>query len=182
MTDFTVHDVSSAPEAAKPLLENSQKNFGFIPNLHGVLAESPETLKAYGLLTDLFGQTSLSAEERNVVWLAVNVEHECRYCVPAHSAIAKMQGVSAETVTALRDASPLDDPRLEALRAFALQVVRQRGDVSGGDVATFLEAGFTKRNVLDVILGIAHKTISNYANHIAETPSDPAFAGEAWNP
>jgi len=182
MTDFTVYTLDTAPEAAKPLLQDSQKAFGFVPNLHGVLAESPQALEAYKVLSDLFGKTSLTAVERNVVWMAINVENVCHYCVPAHSMIAKMQGVDEETVEALRNGAALKDEKLEALRKFTLQVVRQRGVVGESDVEAFLSAGFTRQNILDVIVGVAHKTLSNYANHFAQTPVDSAFAGEAWTP
>jgi len=182
MTDFQIHTAETAPEASKPLLEASKKSAGFIPNLHGVIAESPETLKAYQELSALFSSSSLTKVEQNVVWLAINVENRCHYCVPGHTMIARMQGVDDETIEALRNATPLKDPKLEALRAFTLKVVRQRGFVDDADVDAFLAAGFTKRNILDVILGLAHKTISNYVNHFADTPVDKAFENEVWTP
>jgi len=182
MPDFTLHTSQSAPDASKPLLEDSQKAFGFVPNLHAVMAESPEALDGYKKLTALFSATSLSGVEKNVVWLTINVENKCHYCVPAHSAIAKMQGVDGDIVTALRNGDVLADAKLEALRQFTLLVLRERGVVGDSDVAAFLEAGFTNRQVLDVILGVAHKTLSNYINHLTETPVDEAFAGEAWTP
>ena len=77
MTDFTLHTPKSAPEGSKPLLENSQKSFGFIPNLHAVMAEAPSTLEAYQLLGGLFSRSTLNAVEQNVVWLTINVEHNC---------------------------------------------------------------------------------------------------------
>jgi uncharacterized peroxidase-related enzyme len=180
MSDFKVHTIETAPDASKPLLEVSQKSFNFIPNLHGVLAESPQALEAYTALSALFSATSLSTVEKNVVWMAINVENRCLYCVPAHTGIAKMQGVDAATVEALRNAAPLADKKLETLREFTLKVVRQHGVVGESDVAAFLGAGFTQQNILDVIVGVAHKTISNYVNHFAQTPVDAAFAGEAW--
>lgn len=182
MTDFTLHTPESAPEGAKPLLEGSLKNFGFIPNLHGVMAESPEHLEAYQQLHALFQKTSLSAVERNVVWLAINVEHECHYCVPAHTGIAKMQGVDDAVIEALRNNTPIPDERLEALRVFTLKVTRQRGVVSDADVEAFLNAGFTKQNVLDIILGLAQKVMSNYVNHLAKTPLDETFKQFDWSP
>jgi uncharacterized peroxidase-related enzyme len=182
MPDFKVHTVETAPDASKPLLEESQKSFNFIPNLHGVLAESPQALEAYNALAAQFSATSLSTVEKNVVWMAINVENRCLYCVPAHTGIAKMQGVDAATVEALRNATPLADKKLETLREFTLKVVRQHGVVGESDVAAFLSAGFTQQNILDVIVGVAHKTISNYVNHFAQTPVDAAFAGEAWTP
>ncbi len=182
MTDFTLHTPETAPAESKPLLENSQKSFGMIPNLHAVMADSPQHLEAYQRLHALFQETSLSVVERNVVWLAINVEHECHYCVPAHTGIAKSQGVDDAVIEPLRNATPLADARLEALRQFTLKVVRQRGVVDDADVQAFLDAGFTKRNVLDIILGLAQKVMSNYVNPLADTPLDEPFKKFDWTP
>ena len=182
MSDFQIYSIDTAPADSKPLLEAGKNAFGFVPNLYGVLAESPQLLEAYQTIAKLFSETSLSAEERHVVWLTINVEHRCHYCVPPHSAMAKNDGVDEAIVTALREERALPDARLEALRQFTLNLVRNRGWVSEEDVSTFLAAGFTKRNVQDVILGLAHKVISNYTNHLADTPIDAPFRDEKWEP
>ncbi len=181
MSNFKIHTLESAPLASRPLLEDSLQAYGMIPNLHAVMAESPEHLDAYKKLHEIFQQTSLSPIERNVVWLAINVEHGCHYCVPAHSWIAKNQGVDEPTLAALREARPLPDARLEVLRQFTLKLVRQRGELAPGDVEQFLAAGFTSRNVLDILVGLAQKVMSNYVNHLAATPVDAPFAAFAWS-
>ena len=180
MTPFQLHNVESAPQDSKPILENSRKSMGMIPNLHAVLAESPQTLKAYGTLHELFTNTSFNNDEITVVWQTINVDHECHYCVPAHTAIAKQMGVSEEISQALRDETPLPDDKLEALRTFTKQVIAKRGNLEKADLDAFFSAGYGQQQVLEVILGLAQKTISNYVNHIAETPLDDPFQPLAW--
>ena len=124
MSTFTLHDLNSAPAAAKPLLEGSQKSFGMIPGLHAVMAEAPGLLEGYQILHNLFANSSLSADEKTVVWQTINVEHACHYCVPAHTDIAKSMKVSDEISNALRDETPLPNAKLEALRDFTLAMVR----------------------------------------------------------
>jgi len=182
MTEFTLHTQETAPEASKPLLDNSLKAFGMVPNLHAVMAESPEHLEAYQKLHELFQRTSLTPAQQTVVWMTINVEHECHYCVPAHTAIAHMQKINSGVIDALRKATPIEDEKLEALRRFTLQVVRQRGVVADADVDRFLTAGYTRQQVLDVILGVAQKVMSNYVNHLADTPVDAPFRKFAWTP
>ena len=104
----------------------------------------------------------------------------CTYCMAAHSGIAKAQGVSDEVISALRDGSELADPKLEALRVFAVKINESRGWTGEGDIEALLAAGYTPRTVLEVILGTALKVMSNYTNHIAGTPLDKAFAAVAW--
>ncbi|UTW07218.1 carboxymuconolactone decarboxylase family protein [Pseudomonas benzenivorans] len=180
MSDFTLHDQASAPEKSKPLLEKSVKAFGMIPNLHAVMAEAPGTLEAYQQLHELFVQSSFDADEKTVVWQTISVEHGCHYCVPAHTAIAKSMKVSDDISNALRDESALPSDKLEALRTFTLAMLRQRGAVGKAELQAFYDAGYSQRHVLEVVLGLSQKVMSNYINHLAETPVDEPFQSFAW--
>jgi uncharacterized peroxidase-related enzyme len=182
MSKFDIHTHESAPPDSKPLIQGLEKAFGFVPNVSAVLAESPATLKAYITLSKIFDESAFTPVEREVVILAINEYNECHYCVAAHSVIADMHGVPADAVAAIRDGNPIDDARLEALRDFTRKIVDLRGWVTETDIEQFMAAGFTRAQVLEVILGVAMKTISNYSNHIADTPLDEAFAGAAWKP
>ena len=133
---FPSHDLDTAPEASKPLLEKSQKAFGRLPGLHKVLAESPQAYEAYQTLHKLFTETDFDAEELTVVWQSINVENECHYCVPAHTGIAKMMKVDDAITEALRNETPLPTAKLEALRTFTLALVRDRGFVADADTQT----------------------------------------------
>ena len=115
-----------------------------------------------------------------MVWQAINVEHECHYCVPAHTAIAKSMEVDDALIDALRDETPLPSDRLEALRTFTLALVRGRGHVDQADLSAFFAAGYGHRQVLEIVLGISQKVMSNYINHLAETPVDKPFEAFAW--
>lgn len=180
MTILKIHDIETAPEGSKALLENSQKAYGMIPGLHGVLAGSPQLLNAYQTLHELFTQTSFNEEELTVVWQTTNVEHACHYCVPAHTGIAKMMKVDDAITEALRNETPLANTKLEALRTMTLSVVRNRGNVSQVDLNAFYTAGYGEQQVLEIILGLSQKVISNYTNHIANTPVDAGFQKFAW--
>jgi alkylhydroperoxidase family enzyme len=91
-----------------------------------------------------------------------------------------MMKVSDEISDALRNETALPTPKLEALRTFTVQMFRQRGNVSDDQMKAFFDAGYGHRAVLDVILGMAQKTISNYVNHVAQTPVDDVFKPLAW--
>ncbi len=177
---LSIHTIESAPEKSKDLLEDSKKTSGFVPNLHGVLAESPELLKAYKTLHELFSKSSFNKDELTVVWQTINVEHECHYCVPAHTAIAKMMKVDDEITDALRDKTELPSEKLEILRETTLALTRNRGNISSQELDKFYGAGYSQRNLLDIILGLSQKVISNYTNHIAKTPLDEGFEKFEW--
>lgn len=182
MANFKVHTPASAPVLSVKLLDDAESAYGFVPNLLGVLAESPAALSAYSTLGRIFDGSSFSATERQVVILAISRFNECHYCMAAHSMIARMQDVPQQALEAIRDDQPIADARLEALRIFTTAVLERRGWLDDKDIDQFLAAGFDRAQVLDVILGITFKTLSNYVNHIADTPLDDAFAQDAWLP
>lgn len=180
MSDFKFHTVETAPEKSKSMLEGAVKQMGSIPGLYAVMAESPETLKAYQQLHQQFTNTSFDAEELTVVWQTINVEHECKFCVPAHTAIAHSMKVDPALTEALRNQEAMPTKKLQALHDFTLSVVRERGNVSDEEMNAFFAAGYGQQQVLEVILGLSQKVISNYVNHVAKTPVDPMFEQFAW--
>lgn len=178
--DFTLHTPDSAPEASKAQIEDSQKKYRFIPNLHAVMAESPALLEAYKTIGDIYVRTEMSVLERQIVLLAINYENECHYCMAAHSVIAQMEKMPEDILTALRAGEPLADAKLETLRGFAAKVARQRGWVDEADMQALLDAGYTRRTMQEVVLGAAFKVMSNYMNHLAETEVDAGFQSMLW--
>jgi len=172
-----VLDQNHAPEAARPLLQKAEQKYGFVPNILGVMANSPALLEAYMALSQIFEKTGFSAAEKQTVLLAVSTENACDYCRAAHSAIARMQGVDEAVIKAIGNGDTLPDAKLEALFKFTRTMVDKRGRPSDEDLRAFLGAGYDEAQVQDVIVGIGMKTLSNYNNHIAATPLDPQFKG-----
>ena len=175
-----VQTPSTAPEASKPHLDAAMKNYGFIPNLTAVFANSPVMIEAYGVLASHFEKTDLTPVERQIVLMTNNRLNGCTYCMAAHSTIAQMQKVPADVITALREGTDIADPKLQALHAFTTKMNEARGHLSQADIDAFLVAGYSEANILDVILGTGVKTMSNYTNHISNTPLDAPFQGNAW--
>ncbi len=180
--EFKIHTKETAPEASVPVLEQTEKAYGFALNLFGVLAESPAALSAYVRVNGLLEEhAALSARERQIVMLAVSELNNCEYCMAAHSAVAEMSQVPAETIEALRRGDEPGDGRQAALFRFARLIAEHRGWVPEADQKAFLDAGFTTRHVLDVITILSLKTLSNYTNHLAQPPLDEAFQNKKWS-
>ncbi|MEO9572980.1 MAG: carboxymuconolactone decarboxylase family protein [Tateyamaria sp.] len=180
MTDFPTHTMASAPEAAKPILQASRESYGFVPNLYATMAEAPTILEGYATLSKIFGKTDLSETERQIILMTNNRLNGCQYCMAAHTTLSQMGGVADDVITALRDNTPLEDRKLEALRQFAIAINERRGWPTDAQLDAFLAAGYARQTVLEVILGTALKVLSNYTNHVAETALDGAFAKNAW--
>lgn len=177
---FPIHTKETAPEGSRATLEATAKKSGFLPNLFGVLAESPTAVQAYAAINKTLEQSALTPVEQQVVTLTVSATNDCAYCMGAHSAMAQMVRMPEDVLAALREQRPLSDQKLNALRALVLSVLHHRGWVPEVDLEHVVAAGYTQRHVLDVLTIVALKTLSNYVNHIAQTPLDPQFAAQAW--
>ncbi len=176
--NFQIHTPDTAPAEARETLGTIARSYGFVPNLAAAVAESPATLDGLlGFMSayDAAGMT-LSPVERQVVLVAVSVANKCEYCTAAHSMLAGMAGLTRPEIDNLQEGRPLGDARLEVLRRFVETVVAERGFVSEAALEAFIAAGFTKAQVLEVVFGVALKTLTNYANHIAKPPVNKQFA------
>jgi uncharacterized peroxidase-related enzyme len=180
MKPFKIHTVENTTEPVTSILNDTGKALGFVPNLFGVLAESPSALAAFANLNAQFANSSFSPTERELIELTVSTENQCGYCVAGHTAFAAMQGVDEGVVQAVRDGTPIPDERLQTLRRFTQVLVRQRGMVSETEIDGFLDAGYTQRQLLEVILGICVKTFSNLTNNTIGIPLDNAFGPYEW--
>lgn len=172
---YKLHTIETAPEEAKGFFEDAKKVFGFVPNLYAVLAEAPGTLKSYKYLHQQFLESSLTNEEKTVVWQTINRLNECHYCVPAHTGIAYSMNIDESIIKALVAGDALEDPKLEALRIATTAMVENRGHLSQEEQQAFFDAGYGHRQLLEIVMGMAQKVISNYTNHLADTPVDDAF-------
>lgn len=180
INSFKLHDTATAPVASAEILDGVQKAWSFVPNLHRILAESPAALEAYTILWGIAEKTGFTPQERNIAYLAIIYENECTYCMAGHTNLSRMAKVDPADIAAVRENRPIANAKLEGLRQFAAKVTRQRGAVGEADVAAFKAAGYDNRAVLDVLVLAATKLISNYTNHLAETPNDSFMKGAEW--
>lgn len=180
MSQFITHTIESAPEDAKPFLQGAKDAYSFVPNLLGTMASAPALLEGYMTLAGIFDKTDLSETERQIILMTNNRLNGCTYCMAAHTTISQMAKVPSDVIQALRDGTPIADPKLEALRSFAAIVNEKRGWPEESEIAAFIAAGYSHQTVLEVILGTSLKVMSNYTNHVAHTEVDAAFAPNAW--
>lgn len=172
----------NAESKAKAVLEKAKAQLGFIPNMYAGMANSPGLLETYLDGYDRFRKNSgFSPAEQEVVFLTISRGNGCDYCMAAHSMIAdQMSKVPPAVTAAIREGRAIPDSKLAALSGFTDILLATRGLPSKADVAAFLGAGYQERHVLEIILAIAVKTLSNYSNHLFHTPLDEMFAKREW--
>lgn len=181
MPDFPVHTLATAPHDSVGPLAELQQSIGMIPNLAASMAESPELLKGFLAVRSILERGTFRQDEIQVLALANAFENGCRYCMALHSTLALKMGVPAADVAELREGRDPATPKLRALSAFSRQLVRRRGDAPT-ELASFLAAGYTRRQALEVVLQIAGSIIPNFAHHLTKCPVDDAFIAQQWSP
>mgnify|MGYP000471041614 CR=1 FL=1 len=174
--------LDNADAKAKPLLEQANAKLGFVPNMYEGMAKAPGVLDTYLHGYELFREDSgFTPPEQEVVFLTISRLNGCSYCMSAHSMLGeKMSQVPADVLEAIRNDQPIADARLAALAEFTQVMFETRGMPGEADVKAFLNAGFEESQVLQIVLALAVKTLSNYANHVNHPELDDAFADYAW--
>lgn len=181
MKSFPVHTIESAPADSRASLEALQGAFGSIPNIAGAMATSPVLL---GSLVALFGKVhggSFAEDQIQTVLLTDAVVNSSRWAVAFHSALALQEGIAVADVDAIRAGDLPNDPKLAALSLLARTMIEKRGHLAAKDMDQFLDAGFDKAHLLEVIAIVAASTITNYTATITDPPIEAAFRQHLWS-
>lgn len=181
MQTFPVHTIESAPEQSKPSLEALQRAFGTIPNIAGAMSTSPVLI---GSLVGLFEKVhsgSFSEAQIQVLLLTNAVTNACTWAVAFHTSLALKAGVDPADVKAIRERRTPHSPKHAALSTLARTLIEKRGRLDEADASRFLEAGFDKALLLEVIAVIAASTITNYTGSVTQPPLEAAFQEHRWS-
>lgn len=181
MKSFPVHTIESAPEHSRASLETLQSTFGVIPNIAGAMATSPVLIES---LVGLFGKVhggSFAEDQIQIVLLTDAVANSSRWAVAFHSALALQEGITIADVDAIRAGRLPNDQKLAALSLLARAMIEKRGHLTQQDMDQFLDAGFDKAHLLEVIAIVAASTITNYTATITNPPIEEAFKQHMWS-
>ncbi len=176
MKNFTVPTRDEVSENNQAIFDNLNKGLGFVPNLYAYFAKSETALGDYLALQNR--KSSLKAKEREVINLVVSQVNGCRYCQSAHTALGKMNGFSDDQILEIRGGSASFDAKLDALARFTKSVAENRGRADEAAVSAFLEAGYDEGNLVDVVVVIGDKIISNYIHNLTQFEIDFPVAPE----
>ena len=174
--------IETADAISTKILEEAKKGMGMIPNMYATMANNTALFDAYSHSYKTFRENAgFTSQEQEIIFLSVAFENECEYCMSAHSFVAdKMSKVPTEVTDAIRNDTEIEDTKYKALSTFSRVMTKKRGNPSPEDIDAFLAAGYTENHILGVIAGIGVKTMSNYFNHVFNTPVDGAFKSRVW--
>lgn len=178
---FEYHTIDTAPEESKEIMKTSREAFGFLPNFHKILAESPITYEVYvHSFNSFIKNTTLTPLEAQVVFMSSNYVNRCSYCVAGHTWAMKSAKMPDNVIDALRNGTEIPDEKLEALRLFVIALLEERGHIGKERLEQFFAAGYTKKQALEVLCGLSSKLISNFTNALAYTDVDVAMERYSW--
>ncbi|QDE37723.1 carboxymuconolactone decarboxylase family protein [Luteibacter pinisoli] len=170
MNTFTVPSRDDVSPANQALFDKLQKTIGSVPNLYATLGYSEHGLGTYLALNG--ARTTIAGKAREIVNLVVSQVNECDYCLAAHTAIGKMSGLTEAQIMEARRGRATFDAKLDALAVFTRSLVENRGKVDSEALDAFFSAGWTKENMVDVIVAVGDKTITNYLHSVTKIPVD----------
>jgi AhpD family alkylhydroperoxidase len=181
MSWFPEYTIESAPAGSRGFMVATQNHLGYLPAATARWAASPHLLEAFGRVSAIFENGTLDPVAREVVVMTIATRNGCHVCVAMHTARLTSLGAPPEVIEALRDALPLGDERLEAIRVFTLRILDTAGDVGDDALRAFLASGYTRQNALEVVLGIGTYTMSTLANRLTDAPLDDQLSVFAWH-
>ncbi len=170
MTRFSVPTRDQVSPDNQALFDNLKKALSFVPNLYATFAHSATALGTY--LTLQNAKSSLNAKQREIVNLVVSQVNDCEYCLAAHTAVGKMVGFTDAQILEIRQGRASFDPKLDALARFVREVAEKRGHVAAADTEAFLKAGWSEGAVVDVIMVVGDKIITNYLHGVTKVAVD----------
>jgi|SRR6185437_1587671 len=181
MQAFPVHTIESAPEQSKPSLLALRGAFGTIPNVAGAMSTSPVLIDSLvGLFQKVHGG-NFSEGQIQVLLLTNAVTNACPWAVAFHTALALKQSVDPADVQAIRERRTPQNPTNAALSILAQTLIEKRGRLDELDVSQFLQAGFDKAHLLEVIAVVAASAITNYTGNVTRPPVEADFEAYAWS-
>ena len=175
-TTFAVPTRADVSANNQAIFDNLQKGLGFVPNLYAYFGKNETALGDY--LTFQTRKSTLKAKEREVINLVTSQINDCRYCQSAHTALGKMNGFTDEQILEIRSGEASFDAKLDALAKFTASVVENRGRATIDAREDFFAAGYNEANLIDVVIVIGDKTVSNYLHALTNLSIDFPLAEE----
>lgn len=170
MANFSVPGREDVSANNQELFDNLKKGLGMVPNLYAVMALSDTALGNY--LSFQGAKTTFTNKEKQAVNLVVSQVNECLYCQSAHTLLGTMNGLTEEQTIELRKGTASFDLKLNALVTLAKEITANKGFISEATLNGFLNAGYTKGQVVELVMLVAEKSAMNYLHAITKVDID----------
>ena len=170
MKTISVPKREEVSENNQAIFDNLKNKLGFVPNLYATYAHNQTALADYLALQNR--KSTLKAKEREIINLVVSQINDCSYCLAAHTAIAKINGFSDEEILSIREGTAPWNEKFNALADFVKSAVLNRSKPSSEAIENLFSVGYNEDNLVDIIIVIGDKMISNFIHGATKVPID----------
>ncbi|MBT8475743.1 MAG: peroxidase-related enzyme [Alphaproteobacteria bacterium] len=179
VTALDLPPLDPLPEKTAAYFELCQEKLGLVPNVLWAYAFDDEKLKTFtALYNDLMlGESGLSKLEREMIAVVVSSINRCHYCLVAHgAAVRELSGDPAlgDALVANYRAADLD-ARRRAMLDFAAQMTAESHSIEEADRATLRSAGFSDRDIWDIIATAAFFAMTNRVASASAMRPNPEY-------
>jgi alkylhydroperoxidase family enzyme len=171
MSRFQIHDDLTAPEGSLPILKGALSTAGQLPNLLGVLAGSPATLRAYARFRSELRHGSLSLLTLERISLAVAAHYRSEPGKVLHARTARQAGLGLDEVAAAKNWTSGDEREAALLRYLKPMIVDQAKPAMHLHEEA-REAGWTDASLLEAIAYGGIEAFTAMINVAGEVPLD----------
>jgi AhpD family alkylhydroperoxidase len=170
MANFNVPGREDVSANNQEIFDKLKKALGRVPNLYAVMALSDNALGNY--LAFQNAKNTFSNKEKEAANLVISEVNGCLYCQAAHTFIGKMNGLTEEQTLEIRRGSAAFDNKLNALVALAKEITVERGFVSEETLDNFLKAGYSRGQVVELVMLVGEKSAMNYLHAVTKVDID----------
>ena len=175
MNRIPTHTVESAPEGARPFLQQiaQQSPTGKPLNLHAQMAHAPAVLAAYSALRAVF--PAHAKLEPKIGWalnLATAAVVGNGYMIGIASRFALMNGLTEKQVAALRAGASTGEAKLDALTEVVKEAAADSGNVSDDTWNAALQAGWSDEQLAEAFAYLGLTLFTGYFLNYAQTDAD----------
>jgi uncharacterized peroxidase-related enzyme len=162
--------------AKRAAIQKVKDAWGESWNVTSTIANNPKIIDGFLALWQAVEESGLGRTDREIICTEMARANGCHYCIPAHRHVARHSGVDTEMVERIASGEDLPGDGREATMLNLTRRLREtRGSLSDAELADFQAKGVSPSEMIAVIAEIAHCTITNFTNRLADTDLDPVL-------
>jgi len=155
MAHLPVVPESNAEGVVKRVFEEirREKRLTFVPNFFKTLANAPQSLEATWMAyRGISTRGALPESLKEMIFVAISIARECKYCEAAHAAFCNLLSVEPENLAALTEnIDALRPERTKDIIRFSLKCALEPRNLEQSDYAKLRQHGITDNEIIETI-------------------------------
>ncbi len=156
----------------RKLFDKVRAGLGTMPDLFRAMANSEDVFEGFLNLNASLANAEIGPKFVKMVILRTSELNDCEYCVRAHTKMAADANLMSpeECLNARKGIG--SDEKSQALLDFVTKVHQTKGNVTDEDIERMHKAGFSDKNIVEILGAMTVATMTNILSHVAGTEPD----------